>query len=91
MNAINPATRPRDELNEFTFKVNELFRPENEYGRSTWHVRLRDGTLVQPEFKEAEDTFCEDLFFAKGFRYGWNLDGTSVARFEYDMMEIVRK
>ncbi len=91
MTTINPATRPSDELNDFTIKVKQLFYPENEYGRSTWWVRLRDGTLIQPEYKEAEDEFCESAFFAEGYRYCWNLDGTSVTRSDYDMMEIVTR
>lgn len=87
---INPATRPSNELNEFTWNVKNFFRVDNEYGRSHYLVRLRNGTLIRPEFKEAEDEYCEDAFFGEGYKYCWNLDGTSVTRSDYDMMEIVR-
>lgn len=87
---INPATRPSDELNEFTLTVQMFFRPTNEYGRKHYAVRLRNGTLVRPVYKAAEDEYCEDAFFAENYKYCWNLDGTSVTRRDYDMMEIVR-
>jgi len=88
---INPATQPSDRLNEFTCKVKSL-GDSYPYGwaKSSYWVRLRNGTLVQPEFKAAEDETCVDSFFAEGYRYCWNLDGTSVTRSDYDMMEIVR-
>ena len=77
---INPATRPSNELNDFTQELLDTYRPT---------VRLRNGTLVQPEYKPAEDEYCEDAFYAEDYRYCWNLDGTSVTRSDYDMMEIV--
>jgi len=86
---VNPATQPSDGLNEFTMIVKQFFRLDNEYGRKHYQVKLRNGTLVQPEFKAAEDDTCEDAFFAENYRYCWNLDGTSVTRPDYDMMEIV--
>jgi hypothetical protein len=91
MTTINPATRPSNELNEFTRMVKDFFKETNEYGRKHYMVRLRDGTLIQPEYKEAEDEFCESAFFAEGYRYCWNLDGTSVTCSDYDMMEIVTR
>ena len=86
---INPATQPRDQLNEFTRLVHNLLT-DNFYGQETYAVRLRNGTLVRPVFKAAEDEFCEDAFFTENYKYCWNLDGTSVTRSDYDMMEIVR-
>lgn len=82
---INPATRPSNELNEFTQCVKQM-----KFESSDYWVRLRNGTLVRPVFKEAEDEYCEDAFFGEGYKYCWNLDGTSVTRRDYDMMEIVR-
>ena len=90
MTTVNPATQPSDELNQFTQTVKDLLHPANTYGRRHYSVRLRDGTLVQPEYRAAEDATCEDAFYAEGYRYCWNLDGTSVTSREYDMMEIVR-
>jgi hypothetical protein len=89
MTTVNPATQPRDELNQFTWNVRHLLRHSNDYGRKHYSVRLRNGSLVQPEYKAAEDATCEDAFYAEGYRYCWNLDGTSVTSREYDMMEIV--
>lgn len=106
---INPATRPSNELNDFTCLLVTPYKKwcsyckggtdenvqhcpicngtgeiEAEYG-----VRLRNGTIVRPVFKAAEDETCEDAFFAENYKYCWNLDGTSVTRSDYDMMEIV--
>ena len=89
MTTVNPATQPSNELNQFTQTVYQLLRPGNDYGRRHYSVRLRDGTLVQPEYRAAEDATCEDAFYAEDYRYCWNLDGTSVTSREYDMMEIV--
>ena len=86
---VNPATRPQDQLNEFTRIVKDFFRSTNDYARNHYVVKLRNGTEVQPEYKSAEDETCEDAFFAEGYKYCWNLDGTSVTRSDYDMMEIV--
>lgn len=77
---INSATRPSNELNDFTQTLLNTYRPT---------VRLRNGALVQPEYKPAEDEYCADAFYAEDYRYCWNLDGTSVTRSDYDMMEIV--
>ena len=94
MTSINPATRPRNELNEFTDIVKTLgyYWSDSECVSSerNW-VRLRNGTLVRPVFKEAEDETCEDAFFAENYKYCWNLDGTSVTRQDYDMMEIIKR
>lgn len=83
---INPATQSRDQLNPFTHMIVE-------YDVLSWAdhwVRLRNGALVRPVYKEAEDEYCEDAFFAEGHvLYCWNLDGTSVTSRDYDMMEIV--
>lgn len=86
---INPATRPSNELNDFTTLVRNMLT-DNFYGQETYSVRLRNGTLVRPEYTPAEDETCEDAFFAENYRYCWNLDGSSVTRSDYDMMEIVR-
>lgn len=82
---INPATQPRNQLNDFTKKVRQSISLTNGY-----YVRLRNGTLVRPVFEAAEDETCEDAFYAEGYKYCWDLDGTSVTRSDYDMMEIVR-
>ena len=87
MTTINPATAPQDELNQFTCTVKQFFRSNNDYSQKHYSVRLRNGTMVKPEYKEAEDEYCEDVFFTEDYR--WNLDGTSVTSREYDMMEIV--
>lgn len=88
---INPATQPQDQLNDFTQKVRALGHSRfGGWEKSGYCVRLRNGTLVRPEFKVAEDDTCEDAFFAEGYKYCWNLDGTSVTSRDYDMMEIVR-
>lgn len=77
----NPATARSDQLNEFTQQVKEF--------SSQVCVRMRDGTHVFPEFVEAEDEHCSDAFFTKNYSHCWNLDGTSVTRPDYDMMEII--
>ena len=83
---INTATLPRDQLNSFT----HLIANGRVIKTGRW-VKLRNGTLVRPVFKAAEDETCEDAFFAENYKYCWNLDGTSVTRRDYDMMEIVQK
>lgn len=85
----NPATRPSNELNDFTRWFSMMSEGWPNCTGDYW-VRLRNGTLVRPVFKAAEDEYCEDAFYAEGYRYCWNLDGTSVTRSDYDMMEIVR-
>lgn len=84
---LNPATQPQDQLNEFT----ELVQVIHLRGWGHCKVRLRDGTMVCPYFKAAEHETENDVFFGNlGERmYCWNLDGTSVTRSAYDMMEIV--
>lgn len=94
MTTENPATRSRDELNEFTNKVRQFALFSNS-DWSGYYVQLRDGTLVRPLFKEAEDGTCEDLFFVRDenhgwYKYCWNLDGTSVTSRDYDMIRFVR-
>jgi hypothetical protein len=86
---INPATRPSNELNDFTRQFSMMTEGWPTRTDEYW-VRLRNGTLVRPVFKSAEDATCEDAFYAEGYRYCWNLDGTSVTSRHYDMMEIVR-
>ena len=81
---INPATLPSDQLNSFTHLIVEY----DVLGWAGRWVKLRDGTLVRPVYKEAEDETCSDAFFTKDYKYCWNLDGTSVTRGDYDMMEI---
>lgn len=85
---INPATRPSDEFNDFTRQFSMMTEGWPTRTGNFW-VRLRNGTLVRPVFKAAEDGLCEDAFYAENYRYCWNLDGTSVTRSDYDMMEIV--
>lgn len=81
----NPATHIyRDRLNEFT----NVIAASQRFGAKTL-VRLRNGTIVKPIYKPAEDETCEDAFFTEDYNYCWNLDGTSVTRRDYDMMELV--
>ena len=75
----NPATRPADELNDFTTLIKE------EPG--TW-VRIRNGYLVQPSFQAAEDETCFDCFSYPGHR--WELNGRSIRSRDFDMMKIER-
>ncbi len=82
---LNPATNSRrDWLNEFT----NVIAATQRFGGKT-KVRLRNGTIVEPIYKPAEDETCEDAFFTEDYEYCWNPDGTSVTRRDFDMMEIV--
>lgn len=86
---LNPATRPQGELNHFTANIQVIAKGN---WAENYYVRLRNGTLVRPVFKAAEHATEEDVFYGEdGYRYCWNLDGTSVTRRDYDMMEIVRE
>lgn len=85
---MNPATKPRDELNEFTTQVKLCSTSIGGWDEGAY-VLLRNGALVRPDFKVAEDDTCTDAFFAEGYRYCWNLDGTSVTSRDYDMMELI--
>lgn len=78
---FNPATVNYDGLNKFTSILKD--------GNGELYVKLRNGTLVCPVYKEAEDDTCEDAFFANGYQYCWNSNGKSVACSDYDMMEIM--
>jgi hypothetical protein len=84
----NPATHTYcDELNSFT---NVIVATQRHGG--TTKVRLRNGDVVEPIYKLAEDHSCEDCFSVRGtngYWYYWNLDGTSPARNAFDMMELV--
>lgn len=84
----NPATKPSNELNVFTDLV-ATYGKQNWEDRRDLYVRLRNGTLVRPIYKLAEDETCEDAFFTEDYKYCWNLDGTSVTNPKFDMMEIV--
>jgi hypothetical protein len=77
---FNPATVDYNGLNVFTRILKN--------GKGEIHVKLRNGTLICPVYKEAEDDTCEDAFFANGYRYCWNLNGKSVTSSDYDMMEL---
>jgi len=87
----NPATHTYcDQLNEFT----NVIVTNQRIGAKT-KVRLRNGSIVEPIYIPAEDETCEDAFFVEDYNYrwnfddAWNLDGTSVTRRDYDMMELV--
>jgi hypothetical protein len=81
----NPATHTyRDQLNEFT----KVIAANKRFGSSTL-VRLRNGTLVEAIYKPAKHETEEDAFYTEDYNYCWNLDGTSVTRRDYDMMELV--
>ena len=82
----NPAThKERDRLNSFTEVIADRWLKNS----IKTFVRLRDGTIIMPLFTPAEDETCEDAFFTEDYNYCWNLDGTSVTRADYDMMEII--
>lgn len=82
----NPATYVLPNgLNIFTQTLADAWLEHSD----KFFVKLRDGTIVQPVFKPAEDETCEDAFFTEDYEYCWNLDGTSVTRSGYDMMEIL--
>lgn len=76
---INPATRPRNEVNDFTVRI--------VLGDGKVCVRLRNGEIVRPEFFPAADPTCEDCFMTDD--KCWDPDGHSVTRSDYDMMEIL--
>lgn len=82
----NPATKPANEINNFTHLV-QLYSKQNWKDRRDLWVQLRNGHLVRPLFMAAEDETCEDCFGTDAYR--WNLDGTSFTRRDYDMMEII--
>jgi len=86
----NPAVAPQNKMNVFTSLVDTYAKQGWQDRRDLW-VELRDGTLVRPVYQPAEDETCESVFIYKnGDRlYYWNLDGTSVTRPAYDMMEVV--
>ena len=71
---INPATRARNELNDFTNTVRSLGHPRfGGWEKSGYWVCLRNGTLIRPVFEKTEDETCEDAFFAENYKYCWNL------------------
>lgn len=80
----NPAVQPRNKLNSFT-NVIALAQALN---RKT-QVRLRNGVTVFPTFKAAEDETCLDAFYTEDYEFCWNLDGSSVTRPDYDMLELI--
>lgn len=91
MSTVNPATQSQDQLNDFTLLVRSLGQPRfGGWEKSGYWVRLRNGALVRPVFQAAEHETENDVFYGEDYRYCWNLDGTSVTRSDYDMMEIVR-
>jgi hypothetical protein len=89
----NPATRPQNELNDFTRFFAHM--PAGWPGRTAeYWIKLRNGALVRPFVFLGEDDWEDDYNKPRGFRdenwnYCWNLDGTSVTRRDYDMMELV--
>lgn len=87
----NPATKSRGELDDFTDTVRALAHGwSGGWKKTSYYVRLRNGTLVRPAFVPTEDETCEDTFIAGEGLYRWNLNGTSVTSRDYDMMEIIR-
>jgi len=87
----NPATHcVKNEMNEFTLAIYTRWIDLSIKSL----VRLRDGTIVEPIVFLGEDDWEDDYKEPRGFRtegwnYCWNLDGTSVTRPDYDMMEII--
>lgn len=85
---INPAVQPRNELNEFTLIV--------KMGGGKVRVRLRNGDIVKPVFYEVPKDMSglEIEFFevpnSANFGYRWNLDGSGIKNYTFDMMEIVQ-
>lgn len=84
---INPAVQPRNELNDFTSAVRR--------GNGDFSVRLRNGDVVKPVFYDppADMVGLEEQFFhvpdSGNFGYRWNLDGSGIKNYTFDMMEIV--
>lgn len=88
----NPATHTSmHELNVFTQVIHDRWINHSELT----FVKLRDGTIVQPIIFLGEDNWEDDYNKPRGFItredrcYCWNLDGTSVTRSDFDMMELV--
>jgi hypothetical protein len=77
----NPATQSVDQLNGFTQYIKD---------NPSCMVKLRDGVFVQPMFMAAEDEYCTDSFATVDWTMCWNMDGSSVTRGDYDMMEIAK-
>lgn len=77
---FNPATLSRLELNAFTRHVKET---------NAW-VKLRNGKIVQPIWREAEanDDTCEP-FFHWEYTLAWQPNGVSMNNSSFDMMELV--
>ena len=76
----NPAVQDLSQINVFTQHVAQ--NPGCE-------VLLRNGRIVQPLYKEAEDEFCEDCFHTDDWGFCWNVNGKSVTNSDLDMMELV--
>jgi hypothetical protein len=82
----NPATQSRDDLNAFTSAI----KARNGMAK----VRLRNGQIVFPTIFVAEEEpypesfhVVDDEVYHPGYR--WNLDGTGIKNYIFDMMEIV--
>lgn len=84
----NPATQPQDQLNNFTRQFAMMTAGWPTRTGEQW-IRLRNGTLVRPVFKQAEDEYCRDAFYTEDYKFCWNLDGTSVTNSNFDMMELI--
>lgn len=84
----NPATHTsKNDMNEFTQIIHDNWVNHS----NKLFVRLRDGIIVQPVFKPAEDEYCNDAFYTEDYSFCWNLDGTNVTNSRFDMMEIISK
>lgn len=83
----NPAVKRHYEFNDFTQYI---------YNYPGTSVLLRNDRVVQPIVFLGEDEWERDFSLPRGFTTKtwsmcWNLDGTSVTRSDYDMMEIFEK
>jgi hypothetical protein len=82
---FNPATQSMHKLNVFT-----QYLVDNPGTK----VKLRNGNIVMPVLYLGQENWADDYDKPRGFMgndwlWDWNLDGSSVTRPDYDMMEIV--
>lgn len=87
----NPATRSCNEFNDFT-RFFAYMKPGWPGRTAEYWIKLRNGELVRPVVFMGEDHWEDDFNKPRGFmteKYRWNLDGTSITRSDYDMMELV--
>ena len=74
----------QSDLNEFTRKVKEICLKDGKC-----HVKLRDGSwrdvVYQPHDDEKD---CEESFRTEEWGMVWNMDGSSITRDDFTMVEV---